>query len=128
MPVTFSLQCDDGDATSLTITCRYAPRDADDVLQTERILSEDLGLPLPLVWQIIEDAGGTRFVWTTDVLPDDLAPTIAGLMDAGLAAIRSTLERRLDEGVRAHARAAVPSEQAATDTTDLAPICRAHTS
>ena len=44
--------------------------------------------------QIIEDAAGTRFVWTTDVLPDDLAPTIAGLMDAGIAAIKLTLERR----------------------------------
>jgi|EndMetStandDraft_8_1072994.scaffolds.fasta_scaffold126238_2 hypothetical protein len=44
--------------------------------------------------QIIEDAEGTRFVWTTDVLPDDLAPTLAGLMDAGITAIRSTLERR----------------------------------
>ena len=43
--------------------------------------------------QIIEDAEGTRFVWTTDVLPDDLAPAIAGLMDAGIAAIKFTLER-----------------------------------
>jgi hypothetical protein len=44
--------------------------------------------------QIIEDPDGTRFVWTTDVLPDELAPTIAGLMDAGIAAIRHTLERQ----------------------------------
>ena len=44
--------------------------------------------------QIIEDAQAVRFVWTTDVLPDDLAPTIAGLMDTGIAAIRMTLERR----------------------------------
>ena len=43
--------------------------------------------------QIIEDAGGTRFVWTTDVLPDDVAPTIAAFMDTGIAAIRRTLER-----------------------------------
>jgi hypothetical protein len=44
--------------------------------------------------QVIEDPDGTRFVWTTDVLPDDLGPTIADLMDAGIAAIRRTLERR----------------------------------
>lgn len=44
--------------------------------------------------QIIEDPDGTRFLWTTDVLPDELAPTIAGLMDAGIAAVRSTLDRR----------------------------------
>jgi hypothetical protein len=43
--------------------------------------------------QIVEDGDGTRFVWTTDVLPDDIAPTIAGLMDAGIAAIKFTLER-----------------------------------
>ncbi|EPS95646.1 hypothetical protein FOMPIDRAFT_1025698 [Fomitopsis schrenkii] len=43
--------------STLKSACRYAPRDADDILQTERILSEGLGLPLPLVWQIIEDAG-----------------------------------------------------------------------
>ncbi|KZT71864.1 hypothetical protein DAEQUDRAFT_763362 [Daedalea quercina L-15889] len=42
--------------TALKAMCRYAPRDADDVLTTERILAEDLGLPLPLVWQILEDA------------------------------------------------------------------------
>jgi carbon monoxide dehydrogenase subunit G len=49
--------------------------------------------------QIIEDAEGTRFVWTTDVLPEDLAPTIAGLMDAGIAAVRLTFQRRDVEGV-----------------------------
>jgi hypothetical protein len=41
--------------------------------------------------QIIDDVEGTRFVWTTDVLPDDLASTVAGLMDAGIAAIGLTL-------------------------------------
>jgi len=43
--------------------------------------------------QVIGEGGGTRFVRTTDVLPDDLAPTIARLMDAGIAAITSTLEQ-----------------------------------
>ncbi|EPS95659.1 hypothetical protein FOMPIDRAFT_93133 [Fomitopsis schrenkii] len=42
--------------STLKSACRYAPRDVDDVLQTERILNEDLGLPSPSVWQIIEDA------------------------------------------------------------------------
>ena len=61
--------------------------------------------------QIIEDADGTRFVWTTDVLPDDLAPTIAGLMDAGIAAIKSTLESPHVRKTRhAHATASVSSE------------------
>ena len=61
--------------------------------------------------QIIDDAGGTRFVWTTDVLPDDLAPTIAALMDAGIAAIKSTLERRDVEQVpQAQPSTSVPSQ------------------
>jgi hypothetical protein len=36
--------------------------------------------------------GQCRFVWITDVLPDELADQIAGLMDAGLSFIRETLE------------------------------------
>jgi hypothetical protein len=35
------------------------------------------------------DDGGTgaRIAWTTDLLPDELAPTIAAMMDEGTAAI-----------------------------------------
>jgi carbon monoxide dehydrogenase subunit G len=36
---------------------------------------------------------GTRFVWIADLLPDSLAPTIAGMIEQGLAVIRRTLER-----------------------------------
>ena len=43
--------------------------------------------------QIIPEAGGTRFVWIADLLPHALAPTIAGMIEQGLAAIRRTLER-----------------------------------
>jgi len=35
--------------------------------------------------------GGSRLVWTTDVLPDTLAPVIDGLMDQGAVAIARTL-------------------------------------
>jgi carbon monoxide dehydrogenase subunit G len=34
----------------------------------------------------------TRFVWIADLLPHELAPTIAGMMDQGLAVIKRTLE------------------------------------
>jgi len=34
----------------------------------------------------------TRFVWIADLLPHELAPTIAGMMDQGLAAVKQTLE------------------------------------
>lgn len=43
--------------------------------------------------QVHEDSGRTRFEWTTDVLPDTLASTIADLMDRGIEAIKWTLER-----------------------------------
>jgi hypothetical protein len=44
--------------------------------------------------QIIEDGKNrTRFVWTTDVLPDEIAAPIAELMEAGLGAIKANLER-----------------------------------
>lgn len=39
-----------------------------------------------------EDAGRCRFVWVTDVLPDELAEPIGQLMDRGLAVIKETLE------------------------------------
>ena len=34
----------------------------------------------------------TRFVWIADLLPDEMAPGVAAMMDQGLAAIRRTLE------------------------------------
>jgi carbon monoxide dehydrogenase subunit G len=43
--------------------------------------------------RVHEDHGRTRFEWTTDVLPDGIAPTIADLMDRGIEAIKWTLER-----------------------------------
>jgi|SRR5215510_7866378 len=39
-----------------------------------------------------EDSGRCRFVWVTDVLPDDLAGRLGQMMDAGIAAIKRTLE------------------------------------
>ena len=38
------------------------------------------------------DEASCRFVWAIDVLPDELGPTVAQLMDVGLAAITTTLE------------------------------------
>lgn len=37
--------------------------------------------------------GRTRFVWIADLLPHELAPAIAGMIDQGMAAIKATLER-----------------------------------
>jgi carbon monoxide dehydrogenase subunit G len=43
--------------------------------------------------QVHAEGGRTRLVWITDVLPDELAPAIAALVDAGAAAIQRTLQR-----------------------------------
>jgi carbon monoxide dehydrogenase subunit G len=42
--------------------------------------------------QVFDDDGGARFVWTTDLLPDGLAGNVEAMMDAGIGAIKETLE------------------------------------
>ena len=44
---------------------------------------------------VATDDGGSRFVWITDVLPDEIAPAIAEMMEAGLGVIKRTLESRV---------------------------------
>lgn len=41
---------------------------------------------------IAEGTGRTRVVWVADLLPNELAPVIAGMIDQGLAAMKATLE------------------------------------
>lgn len=36
--------------------------------------------------------GGSRIVWEVDLLPDAMAPAIAAMVEAGLAAMKATLE------------------------------------
>jgi hypothetical protein len=43
--------------------------------------------------EVVSDGAGCLFVWTTDVLPDEIAPYISGQMDAGVAAMRKALEK-----------------------------------
>jgi carbon monoxide dehydrogenase subunit G len=43
--------------------------------------------------QVHGEGTRTRLVWITDILPDELAPTISALVEAGAAAIKRTLER-----------------------------------
>ena len=40
-----------------------------------------------------EGAAHTRVVWIADLLPNELAPAIAGMIEQGLAAMKKTLER-----------------------------------
>jgi carbon monoxide dehydrogenase subunit G len=39
-----------------------------------------------------EGDGRSRFVWIADLLPHELAPVIAGMIDQGLAVIKQTME------------------------------------
>jgi carbon monoxide dehydrogenase subunit G len=44
--------------------------------------------------QVFADgATGCRFVWIADLLPNEVAPRIAAMMDQGIAVIKETLER-----------------------------------
>jgi polyketide cyclase/dehydrase/lipid transport protein len=43
--------------------------------------------------QVYADGARTQFVWITDVLPDEIAPAISALVEAGAAAIRRKFER-----------------------------------
>src|SRR5262245_38896246 len=43
--------------------------------------------------QVFEDGEGCRAVWIADLLPNELAGAIAGMIDQGLAAMKKTLER-----------------------------------
>lgn len=36
--------------------------------------------------------GGSRFIWTADLLPDELADQVEQLMTSGIAVVKSTLE------------------------------------
>lgn len=38
------------------------------------------------------DGGRSRFVWTSDLLPHELAPTVSGLMERGIDTVKRTME------------------------------------
>ena len=42
--------------------------------------------------QLFDHADGARLVWTTDLLPDELAQNVDEMMTAGIAAIKRTIE------------------------------------
>jgi len=44
------------------------------------------------VLEVIAEGDGARVVWTTDLLPHEAAPAIAGMQDMALATMRKTLE------------------------------------
>ena len=49
---------------------------------------------------LAEGPAASRFVWTADLLPDAVAPAIAGMMHQALPIIKRTLERAEREAAR----------------------------
>lgn len=47
-----------------------------------------------VAWVEPDINGGTRFVWTADLLPDELARQVDEMMTAGIAVVKQTLERQ----------------------------------
>lgn len=47
-----------------------------------------------VAWVEPEINGGSHFVWTADVLPDELAAQVEAMMTAGIAVIKRTQEAR----------------------------------
>ena len=43
--------------------------------------------------QVFPEGSGSRVVWLVDLLPDQAAPTIAAMMEQGMAAMKQALER-----------------------------------
>ena len=43
--------------------------------------------------QVFAHGAGSRFVWTADILPDEVAPSIDGMMQQAMPIIKQTLER-----------------------------------
>ena len=46
------------------------------------------------VLELLADRSGTRVVWTTDLLPDEMAEPVAAIQEDGLAAMKETFEPR----------------------------------
>ena len=52
--------------------------------------------------QVLPDGpAGCRFVWIADLLPNEVAPAIAGMMEQGITVIKDTLERTEREQAQA---------------------------
>ena len=64
--------------------------------QARRLVWSIVGAPLThhngSAQVFAEGNGGSRFVWIADLLPDELAPTVAAMMEEGLAVIKRTLK------------------------------------
>lgn len=51
--------------------------------------------------QVFEHKGGSRVVWTADLLPDEAAPTVEAMMGEGMQIMARTLDRAAGAAKRA---------------------------
>jgi carbon monoxide dehydrogenase subunit G len=67
--------------------------DVDD--SRRRIVWSAVGTPMTHYngsFQVISEGGRTRGVWIADLLPNDMAPRVAGMMEEGLLAMKVAME------------------------------------
>jgi carbon monoxide dehydrogenase subunit G len=55
--------------------------------RSERLVHHNASL------QAFEDGNGTRLVWVADLLPNEMAPAVAAMIDQGIAAMRRAFEQ-----------------------------------
>src|ERR1044071_3293345 len=44
--------------------------------------------------EVLDEGSGARVVWTTDLLPDEMAAPVAAMQESGLAVMKKTFEQR----------------------------------
>ncbi|CAM5350060.1 SRPBCC family protein [Streptomyces griseus] len=77
-------------AGAILVDCDDAKRRLVYAIVSERIRQHSASV------QIYEDGDRrSKFVWTVDVLPNEIAPYISGQMDLSIAAMKKRLEERL---------------------------------
>lgn len=74
-------------ARELLVDCDDARRRLVYAIVSERIKQHSASFQI-----IDEGAGRSRFIWTVDVLPNEIAPYISAQMDLGMIAMKTTLE------------------------------------
>jgi hypothetical protein len=42
--------------------------------------------------KVVNDESGSRFIWTAEIEPDDLGPTIEAALEGGAQALKARLE------------------------------------
>ena len=75
-------------AKELFLGCDHDTRRLAYSVRTERFTHHSASFQVSDLGQ-----GRSRLTWTADVLPDEVAPTVAGMMEQGIAVAKTTLDR-----------------------------------